>query len=110
MLSQGEIVLFPFPFSDHRRQKPRPALIVSNDGYNARSPDAIACGLTSNLANASHSVLVDPSDLARGKLLATSRVKVDKIFALEQKLVMTRIGVVKPTVFAAVRKELLSLL
>lgn len=110
MLSQGEIVLFPFPFSDHRRQKLRPALVVSNDAYNRGGRDAIACGLTSNLANAAHSVLVEQGDLTRGTLVATSRVKADKIFALDQAMVAKRIATVKPAILAALRKEILALL
>ena|SRR5438094_1597796 len=109
-LSQGELVLFPFPFSDHRRGKLRPALIVSNDAYNASSRDALACGLTSNLANTAHSVLVEPADLVNGRLLSTSRVKADKIFALEQSLVRTKIGILRPAVLAAVRKEIIAIL
>ena len=103
-------MLFPFPFSDHRRAKPRPALIVSNDAYNATGRDVIACGLTTNLINAAHSVLVEPGDLQSGRLIATSRARADKIFALDQSLIATRIGVVKPGIVAAVRKEIIALL
>lgn len=110
MLEQGEIVLFPFPFSDQRRAKLRPAIVVSNDSYNRGSRDVIACGLTTNLANAAHSVLIEPRDLTRGTLVATSRAKADKIFALDQALVKRRLGTVKPAIVAALRKELVALL
>jgi mRNA interferase MazF len=49
-LSQRDIILIPFPFSDLAGTKVRPALVISNNGYNKNSLDAVVVALTSNLS------------------------------------------------------------
>ncbi len=39
MISQRDVVLLKFPFSDLRSSKVRPALVLSNDDYNSRFED-----------------------------------------------------------------------
>ncbi len=90
--------------------KRRPVLVLSRREFNARSPDFIVCGITSNLANAAHSVLIDRQDLARGRIPGASRIKVAKIATLLQSLAVRTLGRVKPEVLARVHKELLSIL
>ncbi len=107
---QGEIVLVPFPFSDLKSVKQRPVLILSNNSYNKRVEDIVTCGITSNFKDANCSVLIDNSDLLKGKLIVKSRIKVDKIFTLKQTLVKKRIARVNKKVFNQVRKEILKLI
>lgn len=85
-------------------------LVLSRREFNARSPDFIVCGITSNLANAAHSVLIDRQDMAKGRIPGPSRIKVGKVATLLQSLAVRTLGRVKPEVVAQVRKELLSLL
>jgi len=47
--SRGDIVLVPFDFSDRSGSKLRPAVVVSTDEYNDRSPDVLVASLTGNL-------------------------------------------------------------
>jgi mRNA interferase MazF len=104
-LDAGDLVLVPFPFTDLSSAKARPALVLSAAAYNEASRDVILCGVTSNLANAAHSVLVEPGDMASGKLLAPSRIKVDKVVTLQQSLLRKRLGSVEPAILAAVLRE-----
>jgi len=106
----GDLVLVPFPFTDLTGAKRRPVLVLSSRDFNARSQDFIVCGVTSNLGNAAHSVLIDGKDLARGRIPAPSRIKVAKIATLLQSLALRTVGRVKPEVLARVRKELLSII
>lgn len=106
----GDVVLVPFPFTDLTSSKTRPALVVSRASYNESSRDVILLGMTSNLANAAHSVLVETGDLAEGELVATSRVKVDKIVSLEQRLIRKRVGQLSSGVLDQVVRELLTVL
>ena len=64
----------------------------------------------SNLAHASHSVLIEPRDLTEGELPKASRVKADKLATLGKALVRRRFGAVKPAVLRMVLKELQSVL
>jgi len=106
----GDIVLVPFPFTNLTTAKRRPVLVLSSRDFNAQSNDFIVCGITSNLANASHSVLIDNQDMAKGRLPAPSRIKVGKIATLLQSLSLRTVGRVKADVLARARKELLTIL
>lgn len=35
----GDVILVPFPFTDHSQSKQRPAVIVSSASYHAERPD-----------------------------------------------------------------------
>jgi|RifCSP13_1_1023834.scaffolds.fasta_scaffold71694_1 mRNA interferase MazF len=105
----GDIVLVPFPFTDLTAAKRRPVLVLSRREINERSQDFIACGITSNLANAAHSVLIDRKDLMKGRIPGPCRIKVAKLATLLQSLALRTLGRVEPEVLARVRKELLSI-
>src|SRR5687767_15989422 len=103
---QGDVVLLPFPFSDLAGAKQRPVLVLSKGSYNRGSPDFLVCAITSNLANAAHSVYLEDADMAEGKLPRPSRVKADKVFCASQALVRKKVGRVSAEVVAQVRREL----
>src|SRR3990170_6545063 len=46
---RGDVVLVPFPFTEGEGAKRRPALVVSDDSYNASCPDVIIAQITSRL-------------------------------------------------------------
>lgn len=106
---QGEIVLIPFPFTDLRTKKRRPVLVLSNRKYNRRTEDFIGCGITSNIKDVEFSVLIDSKDLESGFLPRPSRIKVDKIFTLEQSLVVKRFARVKQNIMKKVKLQLFKL-
>lgn len=101
----GDIVLVPFPFTDLSATKRRPVMVLSTEGCNRRSEDFVTCGITSNLKDRGHSVVIDSGDMAEGTLPVKSQVKADKIFTLERSLVLRRLGKVRPDVLASVRRE-----
>ncbi|HWG91838.1 MAG TPA: type II toxin-antitoxin system PemK/MazF family toxin [Candidatus Thermoplasmatota archaeon] len=105
MFEPGDIVLVPFPFTDLSAAKSRPALVMTRGDYNKTSEDLILCGITSNLANSSHSVLLAQADLESGTLPKPSRVKADKVVTLKQEIVKKRVGRLKATAMAQVMKE-----
>jgi mRNA interferase MazF len=74
-LSQRDIILIPFPFSDLTGSKVRPALVISNDGYNGIYLDAIVVALNSNLTHSQYKILITHSDLERGRLPVDSAVR-----------------------------------
>jgi mRNA-degrading endonuclease toxin of MazEF toxin-antitoxin module len=45
----GDIVLVPFPFTDQTTTKKRPAVIISAEDYNRKSPDLIIMAITSQI-------------------------------------------------------------
>lgn len=106
----GDVVLVPFPFTDLTAKRTRPALIVSSSAYNKAVADVVVCGITSNLANSAHSVLVTQADLASGTLPLTSRVKADKIATLQKTIVRRKLGRVKPAILSQTVKEMSAIL
>lgn len=105
---QGEILLVAFPFSDLTKSKQRPVLVLSKS-HNDSSSDFVCCGITSNLDNKEHSVILDRNDMQWGSIPKISR-KFNKIFTLEKSLVIKRLGKINTKKLKHVQKELTELL
>lgn len=106
MISQRDIVLLRFPFSDLRGSKVRPALVISNNEYNTRFEDFIAVAITSNLRSRGYSILVTKGDLENGRLIVDIKIRPDKIFLANKKQVRMKIGKIK----VAVHEKVLTIL
>ena len=110
MISQREIVLLSFPFSNLRTSKVRPAIVISNSEYNKNSGDIIAVPLTSNLKIRDYAFLITNRDLERGRLIVDSNVKVDRIFSVDKKLVRLTIGRVSRNVHKRIKEIITELI
>ena len=110
MIYQRDIVLLSFPFSDMQSSKVRPVIVMSNDRYNHRSEDFIAVPLTSNLKLKDYAILVTTKELESGKLIVDSKVKVDRVFSVSQRLVRMKIGRVKAEIYGGITSMLFGLL
>ena len=89
---QRDLLLTRFPFSDLEHAKVRPVLVVSNDLYNRQAADLIVCAITSSSRPHVYAVEVTDLDLETGHLRSASRVRVDAITAIEQGIILKRIG------------------
>ncbi len=85
-----DVVVVPFPFTDRGATKRRPALVVSNIGFNESHPVAVLAMITS-AANAGWPSDVRLTDLAGAGLGAASLVRM-KLFTLDLALIRSRIG------------------
>jgi mRNA interferase MazF len=110
VISQRDIVLLTFPFSDLESSKVRPAIVLSNDKYNLHSKDFVAVPLTSNLKLRDHAILVTNNQLESGNLIVDSKVKVDRVFSVSQRLVRMKIGRIKTEVHERITGMLFELL
>ena len=109
-VQQKEIVLLPYPFSDLQRTKVRPAIVVSNNIFNKKSDDCIMVPLTTVIKDEPYSIIISQEDLASGKLLKPSRVRADKIFAVEKGLIIMKIGVINDKTFDNIKEEIVKFL
>ena len=109
MYKQGEIVIVPFPFSDLSSIKQRPVLILSKNIDNENAEDAITCGITSNIKDSKHSVLIDNKNLVEGNIPKPSRVKVDKLFTISQDIIKKKVGRINKETFDKVKLEFIRL-
>lgn len=110
MPRQGDIVLVPVPFSDLSSQKRRPVIVVSNDAYHRSTADMIVVAMTSNPARSDYGFVIESRDLERGRLNRPGTVRVDKILALSQSLIVAEFGRVDATVLDRIGKTLFELL
>ena len=109
-MKQRDIVWVRLPFSDLERQKARPALVVSNDEYNAGHADAVVCAVTSNLREDPHKVRIGPKDLEAGTLPLASMVRADKLLQVEKALIARSFARLKPAAYDAVVERIHKLL
>ena len=109
-LSQRDIILIPFPFSDLAGSKVRPALVISNDIYNEGSLDAVVVALTSNTSRSLYKVVITHSDLERGRLPVVSAVRCDKPFSVLRSKTLKVQGRLSEEKFKAVQQTIAALL
>lgn len=91
---QGDIVLVAFPFTNLAQTKKRPACVISGNSYNKELSDCILMAITSNIP---HTLRPDeyhltPQDLQQANLPKPSIAKIGKLFTIEQKLIIKKLG------------------
>jgi mRNA interferase MazF len=108
MYSRGEIVLIPVPFTDLSASKKRPVLIISNDRYNSSNQDMIVAAVTSNLLQ--QGISITASNMLQGHLPKPSIIRSDKIYTLNQDIVIKRIGRVTDEILDLVKTDIVQLI
>ena len=93
-MKRGTIVLTPFPFTDLKTIKRRPALIVSNDDL--KTGDVIAAFISSQTANISpqtdYILEETDSNFKNTGLKVTSVFKMNKLLTIEKNLLIGELG------------------
>ena len=88
---KGDVVVFPFPFSDLSSTKKRPALVISVfEGH-----DLLLCQITSQIELDSYSVKLNDSDFKSGNLNLPSFIRGNKLFTADKSLIQYKIGSLK---------------
>ncbi len=90
MYKQGDIVIVPFPFTDLKQSKPRPAVVVSKSIVN-NSQDVILAQISSKKYKDDFSFFINPSELTF-PLEKISQVRCHKIFTIEQSVIFKTIS------------------
>ena len=108
-INQREIVLLPFPFSNLEQTKVRPAIVVSNNKFNKKSEDCIMAPLTTVIKDEPYSLTINQRDLSSGRLIKTSRIRADKLFCVDKKIITMKIGKLNQESFDKIKKEIFSI-
>ncbi|MEK6856622.1 MAG: type II toxin-antitoxin system PemK/MazF family toxin [Nanoarchaeota archaeon] len=108
-INQKDVVLISYPFSNFEGKKVRPALVVSNEFFNKKSADCIMVPLTTVIKDEPYSLIIDNKNMDSGKLIKASRVRVDKIFAVEKNLVKIKIGTINNETLEKIKSEILKM-
>ncbi len=85
---KGDVIVLPFPFTDLSASKRRPALILSN----IKGDDYIMLQITSKNIKDNYAIPLLEADFASGSLQVDSNIRPNKIFTLDEKLILYKIG------------------
>jgi mRNA interferase MazF len=110
-MDRGAVVLAPFPYSNLRALKRRPACVVSSPDYNL-GPDVIVAMVTSSRSRVMSPGLGDVvlQDWRAAGLRLPSVVRTGRLLVLEHRLLTAMLGALNQTDLAAVDHELRTVL
>jgi mRNA interferase MazF len=93
LISKGDILLVPFPFTDLSETKLRPAVVLWVD---SRGQDVTLCFISSQsidqVTNDEFVIFKSDAEFAQTGLKADSKVRVARIVTLERLLLKRRLG------------------
>ena len=101
-MTQGDIVLVQFPFSNLAEKKLRPALVLSNAPYN-RHFNVLLAGIYSK--EKPLSVPITHADVQRKRLVKASYISLQNLFSIEKTLVRHTIDALTKQKLAEVLAE-----
>jgi mRNA interferase MazF len=101
--------LLPYPFTDQEGSKVRPAVIVSNDFFNKSSHDCLLAPMTSVIKNEICSVIINKEDITLGNIPKQSRIRYDKIFAIDKNMIIMKIGKLNDRKFEEIKQKIIKL-
>ncbi|MDQ2921886.1 MAG: type II toxin-antitoxin system PemK/MazF family toxin [Acidobacteriota bacterium] len=99
----GDVVVLPFPQTDLRAGKRRPALVVAD----LTGDDLILCQITSqSRRDDSYSIPLASADFERGRLNVDSIIRTNRLFTVEQSIVIYSAAKVKMSKLNEVRAKI----
>ncbi|GAC1501076.1 MAG: type II toxin-antitoxin system PemK/MazF family toxin [Candidatus Saccharimonadales bacterium] len=87
----GDVVLIAFPYADFTKFKKRPALVVAH----AEFENLILCQITSKANTSTTAIPIKIKDFKQGGLGLDSYIRPDKLFTVEQSVILSTIGSLK---------------
>jgi mRNA interferase MazF len=98
----GEVVVLPFPQTNLQSGKRRPALVVAD----LPGDDLILCQITSRARDDGFSTPLALADFERGRLSLDSFIRSNRLFTVEQTVVLYAIGKVKSAKLQEVKAKI----
>jgi len=87
-LSVGDVIFVHFPFSDLKKSKLRPAVLVAN----IQNEDWILCQITSKPYADVNSIEINKINFKKGSLNITSYIRAGKIFTAHISIINKKVG------------------
>lgn len=87
----GEVVVIPFPQTDLKAGKRRPALVL----VDLPGDDLILCQITTRARSDESSLPLGAADFERGKLNQPSFIRPQRLFTVEQRVILYSVGKLK---------------
>ena len=86
--AKGDIVLFPFPYTDLTNRKLRPCLVISNE----MKEDIILCQITSkNIQRDEHTIEIKQNETIKGSLMIDSYIRTNMLFTAATKQIQRKL-------------------
>ncbi len=105
--AKGDIVLFPFPYTDLNSRKLRPCLVLSDE----MREDILLCQITSrNIEADGFTVELGKNDTKDGSLQIDSFIRANMLFTAEKTQVLKRICRVNENTYKEVVKKIVLLI
>lgn len=101
----GEVVVVPFPQTNLQTGKRRPALVVAD----LNGDDLILCQITSQFRSDGYSIPLAVADFERGRLTMNSFIRPNRLFTVEQSVILYAVGKVKNSKLREVRAKICEL-
>ena len=101
---KGDVVVFPFPFSDLSGSKRRPDLVLAK----LKGKDLLLCQITSQPTF--DSIAITNFDFVAGSLPVNSFIRSAKLFTADQNIIIKKAGHINNIVLQKVIQELITLL
>ncbi len=98
----GEVVVLPFPQTNLQPGKRRPALVVAT----LRGHDLILCQITSRAHSDDYSIPLAVLDFDSGQLTVESFIRPNRLFTVEQSVIIYSAGKVKETKVEQVKAKI----
>ena len=107
MYQTGDIVLVKLPFTDLSQTKIRPTFVVTK----LKANDLIVCQITSQPPRSYEiAIEITNTDMEEGNLAFNSYVRADKIFTIDQSIVVNKIGRLHSDKVKKVKEAIISLI
>jgi mRNA interferase MazF len=98
----GDVVVLPFPQTNLALGKRRPALVVAD----ATGNDLVLCQITSQSRFDSYAIPLATSDFDQGRLTINSYARVNRLFTVEQSIVLYLVGKVRDAKMVEIKAAL----
>ena len=98
----GEVVVLPFPQTNLQSGKRRPALVVAD----LAGDDLVLCQITRKARSEVYSIPLLHSDFERGRLAVGSFIRAQRLFTVEQSVILYAAGKVKDVKLQEVRAKI----
>lgn len=103
---KGDIVIFPFPYTDLSNRKIRPCLVISNE----INQDIILCQVTSKIKSDSYAIELGRDETINGTLSIDSYIRSNMIFTATKAQILKKICEVSDAKYCEVTSAITALI
>ena len=105
-LVKGDIVVMPFPFTDLKATKKRPALVITS----LIGDDLIVCQITGQIREDTYVIDLKDSNILGGKLKGTSLIITNILFTADKSIILYKVGYLRKEKIKEIEDKLIKII